>query len=72
MNDHAFLMLAAGNLGLEAIHKWVEALLPVATLLVSLGQAAVAIVTVIYIVRKIKSTPKNEKSPPSDSTDSGN
>jgi hypothetical protein len=64
MNDHTFSMLAAGNLGLEAIHKWTEALLPVATLLVSLGQAAVAIVTVVYIVRKLKS--KDEKNSPTD------
>jgi len=64
-NDYTFSILAAGNLGLEAIHKWAEALLPVATLLVSLGQAAVAIVTVIYVVRKIKS--KNEKSHPDNS-----
>jgi hypothetical protein len=59
MKDHAtFALLASGNLGLEAIHKWTEVLLPIAALLVSLGQAAVAIVTVIYIVRKLKS--KNE------------
>lgn len=61
MNDHTFMFLASGNLALEAVHKWVEMLLPVATLLVSLGQVAVAVVTVIYIVRKLKT--KNDKTP---------
>jgi hypothetical protein len=64
MKDCTFALLASGNLGLEAVHKWVEVLLPVATLLVSLGQAAVAIVTVVYIVRKLKK--QNDKTPPAD------
>jgi hypothetical protein len=58
---HSFLLLVAGNIGLEAIHKWVVALQPVFSLLVSVGQAAVAIATVIYIVRKTHLLGKHKK-----------
>ncbi len=64
MEDHHILLLAAGNIGLEAVHKWTVALAPVFTALVSLGQVAVAVVTVIYIIQKIRTFKKNNNSPP--------
>lgn len=54
MNDHPILLLGAANIGMEAVHKIIDAWMPVFTALVSLGQVAVAIVTVIYIIRKIR------------------
>lgn len=51
------MLLAASNLGLVPLHKWAEALQP----LVSIGQIAVALVTVIYILRKIKLLKHNSK-----------
>jgi hypothetical protein len=58
---HEFLLLIAGNIGLEAIHKWVTAIQPIFSSLVSLGQAAVAVATVIYIVRKTHLLGKHKK-----------
>ena len=52
MKENPLALLAAGNLGLEAVYKWVEAVQPVLSSLVTLGQLVVAIVTVIYILRK--------------------
>lgn len=52
MEDHPVMIFAAANLGLEAVHKWTDLIQPVISSLVSLGQVAVAIVTVIYIIRK--------------------
>lgn len=66
MHDHPILLLGAANIGMEAAHKFIDAWMPVFTALVSIGQVAVAVVTVIYIIRKIhllKKTPTNEKSP---------
>jgi hypothetical protein len=56
-NNHFLMLLAASNLGLVPLHKWAEALQP----LVSIGQIAVALVTVIYILRKIKLLKHNSK-----------
>lgn len=52
MEDHPVMFFAAANLGLEAVHKWTDIIQPIVSSLVSLGQIAVAIVTVVYIVRK--------------------
>jgi len=53
-NEHNLMMLlGASNIGLEAIHKWADAIQPVFSAFVSLGQIGVAVVTVIYILRKI-------------------
>lgn len=62
MQEHPLLLLAAGNLSLEALHKWTEVFQPIFSSMVSLGQIAVAVATVIYIIRKTKLLGKqNEK-----------
>lgn len=62
MKDDSLTFLAAGNLGLEGVSKWVSDVQPAISMLVSLGQVAVATMTVIYIVYKIrKSKRANEK-----------
>lgn len=53
--EHNLLMLVTGNVGLAGLHKWAEALQPIFSVLVSIGQVAVAAATVVYIIRKIKS-----------------
>lgn len=65
MHDHPVLILAAVNLGMEAVHKFIDAWMPVFNALVTIGQIAVAAVTVVYILRKIHLLKKksDEKNP---------
>lgn len=48
------LLLASGNLMLEALHKWMLDMQPIISSLVSLGQFGVAVVTILYILRKTR------------------
>lgn len=50
--NHPLILLGSANIGLEAVRKGVDALMPVLSALVLVGQVAVAVVTVVYIVRK--------------------
>jgi hypothetical protein len=61
MEDHPVMMLAVGNLGLEAVHKWTEIFQPILSILVSVAQVSVGIVTVIYIVRKTRMLSKSKR-----------
>ena len=54
IDDNHVGLLAAANLGIGAVSKWLSILTPVVGVLVSLGQVAVAVVTVIYITKKTK------------------
>lgn len=53
--------LATGNVGGAVANNLVANVDPIMHLLVAAGQVAVAIVTVIYIIKKIKSLPKKDK-----------
>lgn len=61
MQEHPVIFLSAANIGLEGVHKVVEALMPILSGLVLVGQIAVAAVTVIYILRKIHLLGKQKK-----------
>lgn len=65
MQDHPVHFLVAANIGMEAVHKFIESWTPIFTALVTIGQVAVATVTVIYVIRKIRLLKKasNEKNP---------
>lgn len=53
MKKYAVELLAAGNVGSWAAFSWVR-LEPLLTALLNVSQIAVAAVTVVYIVRKIR------------------
>lgn len=63
MPESPIIVLASVNIGLEAVHKVVDALMPIFSALVLVGQIAVAFVTVIYIVRKTHLLGKQKKTP---------
>jgi uncharacterized membrane protein YuzA (DUF378 family) len=66
---HFLLLLGASNVGLAGLHRWVELLQPIFSALVSLGQVVVAVVTAIYVIRKIKLLKKNPPPNEKDSVD---
>lgn len=52
--DFAVCLLASVNLGIEGTAKWIDILTNAAHFLVPLGQVAVAVATVYYIIRKAR------------------
>lgn len=53
-------LLASANLGLSAVAEWVGNLQALVQVLVGLGQLVVAVVTALYIAKKIRKLKKDE------------
>lgn len=63
MLDTRVGLLMTSNIGGVVANNFVAKAEPVLHLLVSAGQVAVAVVTVWYIVKKIRNLPKKNKTP---------